>query len=86
MDMLQCLCTSTPLHPHGTCVWGDIPKGLGIIVLAFKPFVEACQAGGKYINHLHYISNVRHSFSPFRLLGVHFILSLSPWPLIVVVL
>ena len=56
---------STPFLPHGTCIWGDIPKGLGTIVLAFKPFVEACQVGGECINHLYYISNVSHNFSPF---------------------
>ena len=58
---------STLFHSHSTCVWGDFPKGLGTIVWAIKPFVEACQVGGECINHLHYISNVRHSFSPFSI-------------------
>ena len=30
MDILKCLCMSTPFHPHGTCVWGDIPDEVWI--------------------------------------------------------
>ena len=50
---------STLLHPHVICVWGDIPIGLGTSVVAFKPSVEACQTGGKCINHLHHIHHSR---------------------------
>ena len=32
----------TILHPHNTCVWGEIPRGLGMIVVTFKPSSEAC--------------------------------------------
>ena len=31
---------STFLHPHITCVWGDIPIGLGMGVVTFKPSVK----------------------------------------------
>ena len=30
MDILKCLCISTPFHPHGMCVWGDIPDEVWI--------------------------------------------------------
>ena len=42
----------TLLHPHDTSVWGDIPRGLGTIVVTFKPSGEACQTGSEGINHL----------------------------------
>ena len=42
----------TLLHSHDTCIWGDIPRGLGTIVVTFKPFGETCQTGGECIDHL----------------------------------
>ena len=45
----------TLLHPHVTCVWGDIPIGLGTSVVTFKPSVEVSQTSGESINHLHQI-------------------------------
>ena len=59
----------TLLHPHDTCVWGDIPRGLGIRVVAFKPLGEACQTRSDGINHLHHIPQTGINFSPFWLLG-----------------
>ena len=35
------LMLSTPLHPHVTCIWGDILIGLGMRVRTFKPSSEA---------------------------------------------
>ena len=77
-------CMSTLLHPHITCVWGDIPIGLGTSVVTFKPSVEVCQIGGECINHLHYIHHPGVSISAFWLFSspIPFVISWSSWPLI----
>ena len=46
---------STPLHPHVTCIWGDIPIGLGTWIVTFKPAVEVCQTCSECLNHFHYV-------------------------------
>ena len=56
---------STLLHPHVTCVWGDIPIGLGTNVMAFKPSVEVCQTGGECINHPYHIPYSEITFLTF---------------------
>ena len=43
MDMVKCLCMCILLHPHSTCVWGDIPRGLGTRAVILKPLAKACQ-------------------------------------------
>ena len=56
---------STVFHPYVTCIWGDIPIGLGMRVMTFKPSVEVCQTCGEYINHLHYIHHSGITISAF---------------------
>ena len=56
---------STLLHPHDTCVWGDIPWGLGTIIMTFKPSGEAFQTGGECINHPHHIPHFGIAFLTF---------------------
>ena len=56
MDMFKCLCTGTLLHPHDTCVWGDIPRGLGTRAVILKPLTEACQTRSDGINYLYHIT------------------------------
>ena len=55
----------TLLHPHDMCVWGDIPRGLGTIVVTFKPSSEACQPGSEGIIHLHHIPHFGITFLTF---------------------
>ena len=49
---------SSPLHPHITCVWGDIPIGLGTRVRTFEPSSEAFQASGECTDHLHHVHHI----------------------------
>ena len=74
---------STLLHPHDTCIWGDILKGLGTIVVTFKPSGEACQTCSEGINHLHHIPHFGITFLTFLLLSspIPFVISWSSWPL-----
>ena len=58
----------TLLHPHGTCVWGDIPRGLGARAMILKPLVEACQTRRDGVYYLYYITKTKISFLPFWLL------------------
>ena len=46
---------STSLHSHITCVWGDIPIGLGTWIVTLKPAVEVCQTCSECLNHFHYV-------------------------------
>ena len=73
----------TLLHPHDTCVWGDIPIGLGTIVVTFKPSGEACQTGSEGINHLQHILHSGIAFLTFWLLNspIPFAMSWSSRPL-----
>ena len=75
---------STFLHPHVTCIWGDIPIGLGMRVRTFKPSSETFQAIGECTNHLHHVDHFGitisiswwlNSLSPL-------VISWSSWPLI----
>ena len=77
-------CMSTLLHPHATCVWGDIPIRLATSVVTFKPSVEVCQTGGKCINHLHHIHHSGITISAFWLFNspIPFVISWSSWSLI----
>ena len=79
---------STPFHPHETCVWDDIPKGLGTSVVAFKSFVKACQTSGECISHFHHIHHSGITISTSWLLNspIHFVISWSSWPLITCIL
>ena len=74
---------STLLHPHVTCVWGDIPIGLGMSVVAFKPSREACQTGGECIDHFHHIHHFEITISTSKLLNslIPFVISWFSWPL-----
>ena len=74
----------TLLHPHDTCVWGDIPRGLGTIVVTFKPSGEACQTGSECINHPHHIPHSRITISTSWWLNSPspLVVSWSTWPLI----
>ena len=73
----------TLLHPHDTCVWGDIPRRLGTIVVTFKPSGETFQTGGECINHLHHIPHFGITFLTFWLLSspIPFSMFWSSWPL-----
>ena len=73
----------TLLHPHDTCVWGDILRGLGTIVVTFKPFGVASQKGSEGINHLHHIPHSEIAFLTFWLLSspIPFAMSWSSQPL-----
>ena len=79
---------STPFHPHGTCVWGDIPIGLGTSVVSFKPSGEACQTSGECINHLHHVHHTGITILTSWLLNspIPFVISRSFWPLITCIL
>ena len=56
----------TLLHPHDTYVWGDMPRGLGTIVMTFKPSGETCQIRGECLNHLHHIPHSGITFLTFE--------------------
>ena len=75
---------STLLHPHVTCVWGDILVGLGTRVRTFKPSSVAFQAVGKCTNHLHHVHHfgITISFSWWLNNPSPFVISWSSWPLI----
>ena len=75
---------STLLHPHVTCVWGDIPIGLGSRVRTFKPSSEAFQAVGERINHLYHVyhSGITISISWWLNNPSPLVISWSSWPLI----
>ena len=47
----------TLLQLHVTCVWGDIPIGLGTRGRTFKPSNEAFQVVGECTNDLHHVHN-----------------------------
>ena len=53
------------LHPHVTCVSGDIPIGLGMSVATFKPSVKVSQIGSECINHLNHIHHFGITISTF---------------------
>ena len=74
---------STLLHTYVMCVWGDIPIGLCMSVVAFKPSTEAYQTGGECINHLHHIHHSEISISTFWLFNspIPFVISWSSLPL-----
>ena len=75
---------SNPLHPHVTCVWGDIPIRLGMWIVSFKPAVEVCQTCGECLNHLHYFHHTRISILTSWLPNspIPLVISWSSWPLI----
>ena len=75
---------STLFQPHVTCIWGDIPIGLGTRVGTFKPSSEAFQAVGERTNHLHHIyhSGVTISISWWLNNPSPLVISWSSWPLI----
>ena len=75
---------STLLHSHVTCVWGDIPIGLGMRVRTFKPSSETFQAVGECTNHLHYVHHSEITISTsWRLNSPSpLVISWSSWPLI----
>ena len=75
---------STILHPHVTCIWGDIPIGLGTRVRTFKPSKEAFQAVGECTNHLHHVyhSGITISISWWLNSPSSLVISWSSWPLI----
>ena len=77
-------CMSTLLHPHITCVWGDIPIRLGTSVVTFKPSIEVCQTGGECINYLHHIHHSGITISTSWLFNspIPFVISWSSWSLI----
>ena len=79
---------STLLHPHITCIWGDIPIGLGMSVVAFKLSIETCHTDGECINHFHRIHHSRITISTSWLLNnlIPFVISWSSWPLITCIL
>ena len=68
-------CKSTLLHSHITCVWGDIPIGLGTSVVTFKRSVEVCQISGECINHFHHIHHLESSSWPFDCSTAQFLFS-----------
>ena len=76
-------CMSTLLHPHVTCVWGDIPIGLGTSVATFKPSGEACQTSGECINHFHHIHHSGITILTSWLFNnpIPFVISWFSWPL-----
>ena len=88
MDILKCLCMSTLFHPHDSCVWGDIPIGLVMSVVSFKPPGEACQTSGECNNHLHYVHHTEITILTSWLLSspIPFVISRSFWPLIACIL
>ena len=43
MDMVKSLCMCTLFLSHDTCVWSDIPRGLGTRAVILKPLAKACQ-------------------------------------------
>ena len=75
---------SNPLQPHVTCVWGDIPIGLGTWIVTFKPAIEVCQTCGECLNHVHYIHHIRISILTSWLSNspIPLVIFWSPWPLI----
>ena len=75
---------STFLHPHVTCVWGDIPIGLGTRFRTFKPSSEAFQAVGECTNHLHHVhhSGITISISCWLNSPSPLVISWSSWPLL----
>ena len=79
---------STLLHPYITCIWGDIPIGLGMSVVAFKLSIETCHTDGECINHFHHIHHSRITISTSWLLNnlIPFVISWSSWPLITCIL
>ena len=77
-------CMSTLLHPHVTCIWGDILIELGTRVRTFKLSSEAFQVVGECTNHFHHVYHFGitiltswwlNNLSPF-------VISWSSWPLI----
>ena len=76
---------STLLHPHVTCVWGDILVGLGTRVRTFTPSSEDFQAVGKCTNHLHHVHHFRIiiSISWWLKSPSSFVIPWSSWPLII---
>ena len=77
---------STPFHPHDTCVWDDIPIGLGTSVVSFKPSWEACQTSGECINHhMHHTGITILTFWSLNS-PIPFVISRSFWPLITCIL
>ena len=83
MDMLKCLCMCTPFHPHVTCVWGDIPKGLGTRVRTFKPSSEVLQTSGEGTDHFHHVHHAWITISTSWLLTspTSFVIFGAFWPL-----
>ena len=81
--MLKCLCMCIPFHPHNTCVWGDIPKGLGMRVKTFKPSSEVLQASGEGTNHFHHVHHAWIIISTSWLLTnpTSFVIFRAFWPL-----
>ena len=75
---------STPLHPGVTCVWGNIPIGLGMWIVASKLAIEVCQTCGECLNHIHYIHHIRISILTSWLSNspIPLVIFWSPWPLI----
>ena len=75
---------STPLHPHVTCVWGDIPIGLDTWIVTFKPAVEVCQTCSECLNNFHYVHHTRLSIliSWFPHSPISPVVPWSCWPLI----
>ena len=71
-----CLWMCTLLHPHDTCIWGDIPRGLGTRAMILKPLAKACQTRSDGIYYLHHITKTGIRFSPFWLLVIPIHLSL----------
>ena len=75
---------STLLHLNVKCVWDDIPIGLGMWIVTFKPAVEVCQTCGECLNHLHYIHHTGISILTSWLPNspISLVISWSSWPLI----
>ena len=73
---------SIPLHPHVTCVWGDIPTGLGTRVRTFKPPREAFQACGESTDHFHHVHHSGITILASWLLTTPrpLVISWSSWP------
>ena len=69
------------LQPHDC--WGDIPRGLGTIVVTFKPSSETCQTGGECINHPLHVPHFEIVFLTFWLPSnpISFAMFWSSWPL-----
>ena len=65
MDMVKSLCMCTLFLSHDTCVWSDIPRGLGTRAVILKPLTEACQARSDGIYYLYHIAKTGIGFSPF---------------------